>query len=519
MSVSAGGLLRGFATVGGWTMASRVLGFLRDILIAALLGTGPVAEAFFVAFRLPNMFRRFFAEGAFNTAFVPLFSKRLEGEGPEAARAFAEDAMAGLATALILLTLLAQAAMPWFVLALASGFSDDPARFETAVLFSRICFPYILFISLAALFSGVLNAHQRFAAAAAAPVLLNVILIGALLLAWWAGLARGATLSWAVFAAGIAQLAMLAIAARRIGMGLALRRPRLSPDMRRLVRLGLPAALAGGVMQVNLLVGTQVASYFEGAVGWLWYADRVYQLPLGVVGVAIGVVLLPTLSRQVRAGDAAGARASTNRAAEAALALTLPATVALLAIPGLIVAVLFERGAFGPDDTAATALALAVYALGLPAYVLQKVVQPVYFSREDTATPLRYAVVSMAVNAIFAVGLAPVIGYLAAAVGTVLAAWANLALLWRGARALGAEIAPDARLRARLWRMLAASLAMGGIVLVLVEVFGRGTGTPAWLVLTVAVAGGVAAYAGIAVAIGAFRPGEIRAALGRGGKT
>jgi putative peptidoglycan lipid II flippase len=299
-------LLRGFATVGGWTLASRILGFARDVMIAGFLGAGPVAEAFFVAFRLPNMFRRFFAEGAFNMAFIPLFAKKLEGrgadEGAAGARRFAEEAMAALLAALLALTAVAQLAMPWFVLALASGFEDD-AKLDLAVAFSRVVFPYIVLISLAALFSGILNSFGKFSAAAAAPVLLNVILIGVMSLAAAMAWQVGPALSWGVFGAGIAQLGLLVWATRRAGMTVRLRWPRLTPQVRRLVSLGVPAALAGGVMQINLVVGTQVASYFDGAVSWLWYADRVYQLPLGVVGVAIGVVLLPELSRRVRSGD------------------------------------------------------------------------------------------------------------------------------------------------------------------------------------------------------------------------
>ena len=506
-------LLAGFLTVGVWTMASRVLGFLRDILIAALLGTGPVAEAFFVAFRLPNMFRRFFAEGAFNMAFIPLYAKRLEGEGEGPARAFAEEALAGLATVLIVFTLLAQVAMPWLVLALASGFSDGgDGRFDLAVAFGRVCFPYILFISLAALFSGVLNAHGRFAAAAAAPVLLNIVLIAAMGLAWAAALDVGRTLAWAVFAGGVAQLAMLIQAARVAGAGLGLHRPRWSPDMARLVTLGLPAALAGGVLQINLLVGTQVASWFEGAVGWLWYADRVYQLPLGLVGVAIGVVLLPELSRRVRAGDAAGGREALNRATEFAMALTLPATVALVAIPVLVTRVLFERGAFDSADTDATALALMVYALGLPAFVQQKIVQPAYFAREDTVSPLRYATVSMVVNAAVAIGLAPVIGWVAAALGTVLAAWVNLWLLWRGAARVGADLTPDPRLLHRLLRIAFASLVMGGAVLGLEHLL---SGLAPLAALAVIVPAGGAVYAALAVLTGGVQTHDLRASLSR----
>jgi putative peptidoglycan lipid II flippase len=518
MSPSPIRLLRGFATVGGWTLMSRVLGFVRDIMIATFLGAGPVAEAFFVAFRLPNMFRRFFAEGAFNMAFIPLFAKKLEGDGEDAAKGFAEEAMAALLAALIALTVVAQLAMPWFVLALASGFDGDGAggKLDLAVGFSRVVFPYIVFISLAALFSGILNSFGKFSAAAAAPVLLNVILIAVMALAAAAGREVGPALSWAVFGAGIGQLGLVVWAARHAGMTLRLRVPRLTPDVKRLVSLGVPAALAGGVMQINLLVGTQVASYFDGAVGWLWYADRLYQLPLGVVGVAIGVVLLPELSRRVRSGDTASSRDAMNRAAEFCLILTLPATVALIVVPQLITGVLFEHGAFTADDTAATAAALTIYAFGLPAFVLQKVVQPAYFAREDTRTPLRYAVVSMVVNVVVAVGGAPFAGYLAAAVGTTLAGWVNLALLWRGARRFGEAVSIDTRLAARWPLILAASLAMGALVLGLAEA--QAALLPDWRALGLLgiVVAGAAGFAAIAGLLGAVRLSEIKAAVSRG---
>ena len=236
-------------TVGAWTMASRVSGFIRDIMIAAFLGTGPVAEAFFVAFRLPNMFRRFFAEGAFNMAFIPLFAKKLEGDGEAAARSFAAQAVSGLFAVLVVFTVLVQIAMPWMIFALASGYGGE--RFDLAVAFGRIVFPYILFISLAALFSGILNSFGRFAAAAAAPVLLNVILITAMGAGWLMGLEIGYVLAWACCLAGLAQLALVWLAARRLGMGVLPARPVWTPEMKRLVSLGVPAALAGGVVQIN----------------------------------------------------------------------------------------------------------------------------------------------------------------------------------------------------------------------------------------------------------------------------
>lgn len=512
-------------------MASRVLGFLRDILMAAALGSGPVAQAFVVAFTLPNMFRRFFAEGALNTAFVPMFAKRLEGEGSEEARRFAEDVFSTLAAFLIGFTLIALLAMPWLVLMLASGFDDD-VRFGLSVVMGRIAFAYILFISLAAMLSGVLNSLGRFAAAAAAPVLLNIILIGALLLAESGvlketvrlggfegsdldGLHHGTLLVWGVVLAGIAQMALVWVAARRAGLPVFPRLPRITPELKRLAIIAFPAALAAGVMQINIVVGRQVASYFDGALAWLWFADRVYQLPLGVVGVAIGVVLLPELARRVRAEDPAGANEAMNRAAEFALILTVPATAALIAIPGLICAVLYQYGAYTAADTRATGLALAVYAAGLPAFVLQKIIQPAYFAREDTRTPLNFALVSMVVNVVVAVGAAPLIGFLAAALGTTLAGWANLALLWRGVRRLDAEICIDARLAKRMPRIVAASIAMGGVVATLAWAQAEWVPDlriPAFIGI---VAVGMAVYAALAVLTGAFRPSDLRASLRR----
>lgn len=508
-------LVTGFVTVGGWTLASRIAGFIRDVMIAAYLGAGPVAEAFLVAFSLPNMFRRFFAEGAFNMAFVPMYSKRLEAD--ENATGFARDAYSALATLLIAFTLAAMVLMPFLVLAMAAGFRDDE-RFDLAVLYGRIAFPYILFISLAALLSGVLNAAGRFTATAAAPILLNLLFITALLLADWRGWDTGLTLAWTVPVAGIAQLWLLHVAARRAGFRIIPHRPRLTPELRKLAVIALPAMLAGGVVQVNLLVGRQVASFFEGAVAWLSYADRLYQLPLGVVGIAIGVVLLPDLSRRLRADDTPGGRASFNRALEFAMALTLPAAVALMVIAGPLVSVLFERGAFDAADTEATALALAVYGLGLPAFVLQKVMQPLYYAREDTRRPFRFALVSMGVNAVLAVGLIPVIGFLAAAAGTTLAAWVMVWQLWRGSRAMGEAAQLDARLLRRMWRIKLAAGVMGLCLWAAAGWLAPWLTTASWRypALAALVLIGCVVYFTTGGVIGAFRRADFRSALRRG---
>ncbi|MXQ08628.1 murein biosynthesis integral membrane protein MurJ [Alphaproteobacteria bacterium GH1-50] len=520
------GLARGFMTVGLWTLLSRIFGFIRDILIAAWMGTGPVAEAFLVAFALPNMFRRFFAEGAFNMAFVPMFSKKLQaGEG---AQSFARDAFAGLAAILILFTILATIFMPWLVLAMASGFVGDP-RFEMTVTLGRIVFVYILFISLAALLSGVLNASGRFIAAAAAPVLLNIILIGTMIGVETGvitgtfinpaqdGAAFGSALAVGVVVAGIAQLALVWWAAARAGFPLRPKRPVWTPELKRLAVIAAPAALAGGVVQVNLLVGRQVASFFDSAIAWLSYADRLYQLPLGVVGIAIGIVLLPDLSRRLQAEDTAGGKNAFNRAGEMSLALAVPSAVALLVIPVTLVEVLFQRGAFGADDTAATALACAIYGLGLPAFVLQKVVQPLYFAREDTKRPFLYALVALFVNAGVAIGLAPVIGFMAAAIGTTIAGWAMLFLLWRGSRAMGDAAVTDERFRKRVWRIVGASAVMGAALWVGQFTLSPLIETPGlkFVGLAILVSIGIAVYATVGLAIGAFQKSDLKAAFRR----
>ena len=511
-------LMAGFFTVGIWTLLSRVMGFVRDILIASFLGTGPVAEAFLVAFSLPNLFRRFFAEGAFNMAFVPMFSKKVEGGDDPAT--FAQDAFVGMAGLLIVFTAIGIVAMPALVAAMASGFMADE-RFDLAVTYGRIAFPYILFISLSALLSGVLNATGRFVAAAATHVLLNVIfilaLVGTAIFGTPDNLNIGQSLAWAVPVAGVAQLALVFIAARRAGFPMKLKMPKLTPDLKKLALIAAPAALAGGVVQINLLVGRQVASFFDGAVAWLNYADRLYQLPLGVVGIAIGVVLLPDLSRKLRAGNDAGGRDAFNRASELSLALTIPAAIALVAIPIPLVGVLFQRGAFTADDTAATAFAVAIYGLGLPAFVLQKTLQPLFFAREDTKRPFYYALAAMIVNLVLAIGLSIPLGFIAAAIATTATGWAMVGLLMWGARSMGDAARFDARFKSRILRIIGASVAMGAILMVAAIILGPMLGLATWryLALLILIAIGVVGYFGIGHLIGAFRLGEFRRALRR----
>jgi putative peptidoglycan lipid II flippase len=456
-------LLRAAATVGGYTMLSRILGFVRDMLIAWALGAGFVSDAFFVATRLPNLFRSLFAEGAFNAAFVPVFAGRIVEAGPEAARAYAESAMALLLAALAALTVLAEIFMPRLIPLIAAGFSGDAEQLAFVAQLTRITFPYLLFISLVSLQGGVLTSLGRFAAVAATPVLLNLFQIAAVL--WGHGTGHVVLyLCWGVTAGGVAQFLWLLASCARAGMRLRLRRPRLTPEMRRLIALMLPGVFGAGVTQINLLVSTNVASLLPaGSISYLQYADRVNQLPLAVVGTAVGTAILPLLSRQIRAGDVKGADETQNRGIELALFLTVPAAAALAVIAQPILTVLFERGRFDAQATAATASALGVYALGLPAFVLVKVLAPAFYARHDTRTPVRIAVVSLAANLVLTVGLAPVLAHVGNAAATTIAGWVNaLALGWLLHRA--GHCSFDPRLRRRVPRIVAAASAMAAIL-------------------------------------------------------
>ena len=392
-------LLKSAATVGGLTLISRLLGFLRDQLIAFTLGTGPVAEAFFVAQRFPNLFRALFAEGAFNSAFVPQFARRIEGEGQSAAHKFATEIFSALLAWLLVFTALSMIAMPWLIYLIAPGFSQDVQKLQLTIDLTQICFPYLLFMSLTALQSGVLNSLNRFTAAAAAPILLNIVMILSNVLAWALGTgnsaATGYIFAWGVSLAGVAQFLLLAIACRRAGMPLFPTWPTFSPDVKKVLVLSVPGIISGGIMQINLLIATIIATSLDRAVAYLYYADRLYQLPLGVIGVAIGVVLLPDLSRKLRAGDNQAALNSQNRALELSLFLTVPAAIALMAIPVPILHTVFEHGEFTAADTLAVAPTVLAFAAGLPAFAMTKVFQPGFYAREDTKTPMRFAIISV----------------------------------------------------------------------------------------------------------------------------
>lgn len=524
-------LLRATATIGGLTLLSRVAGFVRDVLMARFVGAGMAADAFLIAFRLPNLFRALFAEGAFSAAFVPMFARRLgkAEEGSEAehalarARLFAEDVLAVLLPVLLVfnfLMILLAAPMVW---ALTGGFPDAaPEKLGLAIDFTRLAFPYLLLISLVSLMGGILNSVGRFWANAAAPLLLNITLVTGLLLFQGQGdvaTARGQALF--VSLAGIAQFLWLLWSCLRADIRLRLRRPRLTPDVRKLLGLIGPAALGAGAVQINLLISTSLAARFldEGSVSWLYYADRLNQLPLGLIGIGVGTALLPAMSRLFGSDDEAGAVRQQNRAIELVLFLTLPAAAALGIASLPIIRGLFEQGRFLPQDSVETARALSAFALGLPAYVLIKVLTPGYHARQDTAMPVKLAVMSMLFNLAGNLLLIWPLGHVGIALSTAVAAWVNAAALWWVLRRRG-HFFIDARLLRALPRLAAACAAMAALLLALVPLLlpymGEGLLVRA-AALAVLIGSGGLAYLAVARGLGLFTLAELRQQFSRKG--
>ena len=510
-------LIRSVATLGSYTMISRVLGFVREILTADYLGASAVSDAFFVALRLPNMFRSLFAEGAFSIAFVPIFAGKVATDGTAKAKRFAEDALAILLVALLLFLLFGEICAPWILDVIAPGFRADPAKFAMALDMTRIMFPYLVFISLVALQGGVLNSLDRFAAAAITPVLLNIFLIAALV-----GVRplTGIALAWAVVGAGVAQFLWLMASCWRAGMPLSLPVPRLTSEVRRLLTIMVPGVFGAGVTQINLLVSTAIASLLPtGSVSFLNYADRLNQLPLAVIGIAVGTAILPTVSRQVRTGDAAAANDTLNRGLELALFLTLPAAIALAVGALPILSVLFEHGRFTASDAMATAPALAAYAGGLPAFVLIKVMAPGFFARHDTRTPVVIGAVTVAINIALtiALGIGTGLAHVGVAMALSIAGWVNaVGLCWVLSRR--GHFTLDAGARRRLPRLFAAAVGMG-IVVAAVEAVLRGPlagSLPLQVVaLAVLVGGGITAFFVLAVILSGIDRQELLRRLKR----
>jgi putative peptidoglycan lipid II flippase len=506
-------MIRGAFTVGLWTMASRILGFVRDILIAAILGTGPVADAFFVALRLPNLFRRLFGEGAFNAAFVPSISGVLHKEGLGAATSFAEEATAVMAFWLGGLTILGEIFMPWVLYVLAPGFSANHGKFELAVVLTRIMFPYLFFVCLTALFSGVLNAMGRFAAAAAAPVLFNVFSIAFMLLLTPYVPNPGYALAWGVSVSGVAQLALVVWAVRRAGMRFTLPRLRFTPRIQGLFRRMAPALVGAGVTQLNvsidIIIGTLLPA---GSVSILYYADRVNQLPLGVIGTAAGTALLPAVTKYIAQGQEGEAMTALNRAMESVLMLTLPAAIGLSVAGKPVMDVLFVRGAFTEHNAILAGQSLAAFALGLPVFALIKIFTPGFYARGDTMTPLKIGIAAVLLN----LGLNLVFMHPLRAVGpalaTSLSSAFNAALMLVLLRGRG-HFTLDALARHRVPRILLSGAIMAAALYGAERLLPAGTTTiPEFLLLTLV--GGVF-YFGPGILLRAFELDEVLRLLKR----
>jgi putative peptidoglycan lipid II flippase len=573
-------MLRSLMTISGFTLMSRILGVVRDILIARFVGTGVVADAFFAAFRFPNMFRRIFGEGAFNAAFVPLFGKRMATDGRNSAMVFANNAFTILFGVLSVFTLLAIPLMAAIMLVVVPGFlpkvdetlssevtefrvplrgaravyvevekgsvdfrslnlvergdpsffkvlgevfggevqavgegvtlasvideglkrkgeveikkgdsdeekerqfqaarerifkdnhwqpsdsgllrvslpedhdfavfegavsgsgtmkvyNNDPGAYDLTVRLSQITFVYLLCMALVAHLSGVLTTLKKFAAPAFSPVLLNIVFLCGLLFVVQFVEWKGVALAWCVAIAGFLQLGVLWWVCLRAGLPVVLQKPVIDPGFKRLLVLMGPGVLAAGIQQINLLIGGIVASFQQGAISFIYYADRIYQLPLGMIGIAFGMVLLPEITRLLNSDKEEEARATMVNGLEFAMIVTVPAAIALMVIPCEIVSVLFERGDFTAADSLQTGRALAAFAVGLPGYVLIKVLQPGFFARENTKSPMWMAGVTVLVNIFFSLGLFPFFGHVGIAIATSIAAWVNVILLWVGLR-------------------------------------------------------------------------------------
>ncbi|MEZ5692030.1 MAG: murein biosynthesis integral membrane protein MurJ [Rickettsiales bacterium] len=460
-------ILKSTITISFYTLLSRILGFVRDIIIASSLGAGFLSDAFFVAFKLPNFLRRLFAEGAFNSAFVPLFSGTLVKEGQSRAKEFASEAMSFLLLVLLVVAGVFIIAMPYLMYVLAPGFSDDMDKFNLTVTLTRITMPYIICISLVSLLAGILNSGGKFAAAAATPIILNLCLI---IIPYVIGdlvptLAHAFAI--AVTIAGVLQYLWLVRFCLRQDMLPKFVRPRFTLKVKRLLVLIAPAALGAGVAQINLFVDIIIASQFDGGVSYLYYADRISGLPLSMIGVAVGTALLPLLSRQISEGKRAESFSSHNRSIELAMFLTIPSSVALFILAQPIISVMFERGEFKAADTIGTFHALMAFALGLPAFILVKILVPAFYANEDTKTPFKIATICIGVNIFFNLLLMIPLQHVGLALATSIASWVNVILLLRSLRNKS-WILVEKQMLSQMIKIFVVSLIMGVVLWLLV---------------------------------------------------
>ncbi|MFA7275220.1 MAG: murein biosynthesis integral membrane protein MurJ [Pseudobdellovibrionaceae bacterium] len=423
-------LLNAMATIASFTMVSRITGMVRDMLTASFLGAGPVADAFFVALKLPNFFRRVAAEGAFSVSFVPLYTRTIEQEGEEAGGRFAGEVLTVMAVILALFSAVMMAGMPWIIHVIAPGFEEGTLRYDLAVILTQITFPYLMLMSFSSLFGGMLNSHNKFGPFAAAPIIFNLTIIAAMFTLGFVMPTMGHSMSVGITLSGVLQLGMMVYFIRKYKINFRFSPFVIGAKTKQLFKLMAPGVLSAGLYQVNLFVDMIVASLLpEGSISYLYYADRLNQLPLSLAGIAIGTALLPMLSKSLAAGDKDESRDLFNRSLEFCFFLAVPATVALLIVPLPMVATLFEHGKFTAEDTATTAYVLMGYGIGLPAYIASKVFMTAFWAREDTMTPVRISVLTALTNILLCLLLIGWMGVAGVSVATGLVGWMQVYLL------------------------------------------------------------------------------------------
>ena len=462
-------LIASTSTFGFFTLISRILGYVRDILIAIFLGTSFFADVFFVAFRLPNTFRRLFAEGTFNAAFIPSYAGALAKNKIEADN-FAKNVFNLLFIILLFFVLVAEIFMPQLIFLIAPGFYKDPEKLKLAVDLSRITFPFLFFICLASFFGAILNSYNKFAAAAAAPIILNVILIGSLFFSQWVNISDVLILSYAVSLAGFLQLIVLLFFVRKNFKPILSIKIKIDEQIKLFFRKLLPSIFSSGVTQINILVGTIIASFQAGAVSYLYYADRVYQMNLAVAGIAVGTVMLPELSKHVKSNNSELITNLQNRALELCLFLSVPAAVALVLASDQIITSLFGYGSFDNVSVINTAIALTFFGFGVPAFSILKIFSNFFFARNDTKTPFYLSVVSVTLNIMISVSLFSRFGFIIIPIATSISSWINVLMLYYFIKKRDLHIF-DSKFIYKFPRMILSVVVMGIVLYLLLGFF------------------------------------------------
>ena len=455
------GLFRSFFTVSSYTMLSRVLGFIRDIFIAKYLGSTVIADAFFVAFRLPNFFRRVLAEGAYTAALIPVFSGVvIDSKDDQEASDFVENTMSFLLFVTIVLTIIFYFGMPYIIQVLAPGFSSNKEAFDLAVHFGKIIFPYLIFISLVAHFTSIVNVHGKFAAGSLAPAILNISFILSLFILTPQLPSAGHALSYGVLIGGLFQFILMYRAVLNFYRP-RIRIPEINSRMKKFFALFLPGIVGSGVIQINIIIGTVIASLLPvGAISHIYYADRLNQLPLAIFGIAMGIVVLPSLSKSIKKESQKEINTTQNRSLEFCLLISLPSAVGLYFLANPIIYILFERGAFVAEDTIYTAKVLSMFAIGLPAYIFTKVLVTCFFAREDTKTPLYISIISVITNIILSLLLIQSMREMGIALATAISAWMNVLFLYVWLQ-IKRNISPDSQLFSNGLKIIISSVVMG----------------------------------------------------------